>query len=85
MKHYVTMIDRFMSGWGMAEGKINLLIIECETEKDAKTIYRNAKKRSEMESVLMRSELHYFNEDTWKDKYYISRKHFDDLGDVWKG
>ena len=45
---YVTMTDKFMSGWGMAQGKINKLVLECETYEDAETVYNNACNRSEM-------------------------------------
>ena len=50
-KYYVTMTDRFMSGWGMAKGKTNKLIIECDTHEQAEIIKRNALRRSEMRFV----------------------------------
>ena len=50
-KYWVTMTDKFMSGWGMAAGLINKYIIECDNYKDAETIERNAHKRSEMKHV----------------------------------
>jgi hypothetical protein len=30
-KYWVSMTDKFMSGWGMAENKINKLVIECDS------------------------------------------------------
>ena len=36
--YYVTMTDKFMSGWGRAEGKINKFVVECETREKAETI-----------------------------------------------
>ena len=36
--YYVTMIDNFMSGWGMAKGKTNRLVITCETMTEAMTV-----------------------------------------------
>jgi len=33
---YVTMTDKFMSGWGMAEGKTNKLVLECKNLHEAK-------------------------------------------------
>ena len=35
---YVTMTDKFMSGWGMAKGKTNKLVIECENSMQAEKI-----------------------------------------------
>lgn len=49
--YYVTMIDKFMSGWGCAKGKINRLVIECRDLEDAKIVEENAKNRKEMRRV----------------------------------
>lgn len=76
---YVTMTDKFMSGWGMAEGKTNKLIIECETYEEAQTIERNARKRSEMR---------YVNITRTKPRYgrnvLPSWKKYEDMGAIWK-
>ncbi len=48
---YVTMTDKFMSGWGHAQGKTNKLIIECNTVDEAEQIERAARRRSEMKYV----------------------------------
>lgn len=76
---YVTMTDKFMSGWGMAEGKTNKLIIECETYEEAQTIERNARKRSEMR---------YVNITRTKPRYgrnvLPSWKKYTDMGAIWK-
>jgi hypothetical protein len=48
---YVTMTDKFMSGWGHAQGKTNKLIIECNTFDEAEQIERAARRRSEMKYV----------------------------------
>jgi hypothetical protein len=48
---YVTMTDKFFSGWGMAANKTNKFIVVCDSWKDAETIERNAKKRSEMKYI----------------------------------
>ncbi len=52
---YVTMTDRFMSGWGEARGKTNKLVIECETMAEAITVEQNARDRDEMKYVNIRS------------------------------
>ena len=79
-KFYVTMTDKFMSVWGMAEGKTNKLIIECDTIEQALQIERAARNRSEMRYVNIRmSKPHYGANvlETWKT--------WNDLGPVWTG
>ena len=51
MKVYVTMTDRFMSGWGCAAGKINKLVITCESWSEARVVAANAGRRSEMKYI----------------------------------
>jgi hypothetical protein len=51
MIFYVTMTDKFMSGWGAANGKINKMIVECDTIEQAEQIERAARRRSEMKYV----------------------------------
>ena len=77
-KYWVTMNDKFMSGWGMAKGKTNKLIIACETFKQAEAIERNAKKRNEMKYVNICS-----NKPQIKSHVYPSWKHFEDMGEIW--
>ena len=48
---YVTMTDKFMSGWGHAQGRTNKLIIECNTIDEAEQIERAARLRNEMKYV----------------------------------
>ena len=76
---YVTMTDKFMSGWGMAERKTNKFIVVCDSWKDAETIERNAKKRSEMK---------YINICMKKPRYgknvLESWRTFEQLGEIWK-
>ena len=79
MKYYVTMTDKFMSGWGMAANKTNKLIIECDSYKDAELIERNAKKRPEMKYVNICSKKPYYGSNI-----YASWKTFEDMGDIWK-
>lgn len=79
MKLYVTMTDKFMSGWGMAERKTNKLIVVCDSWKDAETIERNAKKRSEMNYInICMKKPRYGNNvvESWKT--------FEELGEIWK-
>jgi len=79
MPYYVTMTDKFMSGWGMAEGKTNKFIVVCETYMDAEIIQKNAEKRDEMK---------YINITDKKPRYgnnvVESWRNFDELGQIWK-
>mgnify|MGYP003338133550 FL=1 len=77
---YVTMTDKFMSGWGMSEGKTNKLIIECQNITQAMQIQRSARNRREMRYVNIRTtKPHYGSHilESWKT--------WDELGDIWKG
>lgn len=80
MKLYVTMTDKFMSGWGCATGRINKMIIECYTIEQAEQVQRVARQRPEMRRVSIR---------TTKPRYGAhiveSWKTWADLGPVWKG
>lgn len=77
---FVTMTDKFMSGWGMSEGKTNKLIIECETLQQAEQVERAAHKRPEMR---------YINIRTTKPRYGAhvleSWKAWGELGEIWTG
>jgi hypothetical protein len=77
---YVTMTDKFMSGWGMAHGKKNKLIIECETIAQALQIERTAHKRSEMRYINIRTTKPYYGANILE-----SWKKWEDLGEIWTG
>ena len=74
------MRDKFMSGWGMADGKINRLVIECNSLEDAERIERNAKNRPDMRDVFIQSKRPNYP----AKKYVVSHKHYDDMGEIWK-
>ena len=77
--YYVSMTDKFMSGWGMAEGKKAKFIVACDTYEQAETIERNAKRRSEMS---------YINIGTTKPRQrkgqILTFRTYEQLGSVWK-
>ena len=50
-KYWVTMTDKFLSGWGMAEGKTNKLVLACDNVKDAEIVMENARARTEMKYI----------------------------------
>ena len=78
--YYVTMTDKFMSGWGHADNKINKLVIECENLKDAYKIAENAAKRPEMKYInIVSVKPPYYS----TKKYYVSFKKFSDMGGKW--
>lgn len=77
---YVTMTDKFMSGWGMAKGKINKLVIECENSVQAEKIADYARRnRNEMKYINIRYSKPYYN----SSKYIISYNKYYDIGSLW--
>lgn len=77
---YVTMTDKFMSGWGKAENKVNKFIVVCETMEQAMAIERNAKKRNEMKYINI-----CFTKPCYNKERYIESVHsYDELGVIWK-
>lgn len=64
---YVTMTDKFMSGWGRARGKTNKLVISCNTYDEAETVAANARNRSEMKYVNICE-----NKPRYDDRYFVS-------------
>ncbi|MCK5614025.1 hypothetical protein KAR91_69825 [Candidatus Pacearchaeota archaeon] len=63
---YVAMTDRFMSGWGMAGGKINKLIFECKDLEEAEIVEDNARNRTDMIYINIRFKKPYYN----PNRYY---------------
>jgi len=67
--YYVTMTDNCMSGWGMAEGKKNKLVLICENMKEAMIVERNANNRNEMTYVNIRSTKPYYDSDRYLTQF----------------
>jgi hypothetical protein len=68
-----------MSGWGEAKGKINKLVIECETPDQAFLIEKNAKKRNEMKYVNF-----CLTKPSYSNSLYLtSWKRFEDMCGPW--
>lgn len=76
--YFVTMTDKFMSGWGMAKGKTNRLIIACDTYEQAKIVMKNAARRSEMKYINYHVKMPKLSKN-----HYPSYKHISELGDAW--
>lgn len=78
-KFWVTMTDKFMSGWGMAKDKTNKLVIACDTYEQAEAIERNANRRNEMKYVNICSTKPYY-----RSNVLVSERHYNDMGEIWK-
>ena len=75
---YVTMTDKFMSGWGMAEGMDAKFVIACDNSEQINIIKKAAKNRSEMIYVSVS-----YSYPRYRGKQ-VTYRHFDQLGGVWK-
>ena len=65
---YVTMTDKFMSGWGMAKGKTNKLVIECGDSMQAEKIADYARNnRDEMKYINIT-----YNKPNYNSSKYIT-------------
>ena len=58
---YVTMTDKFMSGWGPATGKLNKLVFECVDMSEAVIVEQNAQNRSDQKYINIRSTKPYYD------------------------
>ena len=75
---YVAMTDKFMSGWGMAKGKRNTFVVECDTQEQASAVFKAAEDRSEMSRVRMVRTLPRNSSGV-----LVSVRHFSELGGPW--
>lgn len=75
-RFYVSMTDRFMSGWGRAEGRINKLVFVCNSEEEVEIVSDNAHNRTDMKYI------HTYNKKPyWSGKrYLVQYKTKDDYG-----
>ena len=67
------MVDTFMSGWGKAEGKQNILIFECENKAEAYTVARYASTRNDQRDIHVYREDQQLPEFNPK-KFYVQHK-----------
>lgn len=68
-KIYVTMTDKFMSGWGMAKGKINKLIFECDNYQEAIIVANNAESRGDQKYINICSKKPHYNSEKYFAQY----------------
>ena len=50
-KYYVTATDKFLSGWGLAKGRISKFVLECDTYEEACFVEDKVSQRSDMKFV----------------------------------
>lgn len=72
--YYVTMTDVAMSGWGIARGKENKLVLECDSFQEAFNVYLYCKGHNSMRYVNIASSKPYYN----KEKFVVSRHNKED-------
>ena len=60
---YVTMTDKFCSGWGPARGLKNKLVFICSNHEQAEIVLNNALSRTDMIHVNIRTTTPYYNSD----------------------
>ena len=68
--YYVTMTDKFLSGWGKAENKIAKFINICNNYEEALIVFNNAKDRGDQKHINICTKKPYYN----KKYYYIEYK-----------
>jgi len=68
---YVTTIDTFMSGWGMAEGKTNIMIFKCDNWNEVLAVMTNANNRTDQRMITFHGRIKpVYN----KDQFYAQAK-----------
>lgn len=74
------MTDKFFSGWGhAANGRIDKLVVECDTIEQAEQIERAAHRRPEMRYINLGT-----NRPRYSPKRYtVSYKHYSELSGRW--
>jgi len=74
-RYYVACKDNFLSGWGKAKGKDNIIILTCDSLEEAEIVAENANNRSEISDVKIcplkphYSSEHYFVNEVEKPEY----------------
>lgn len=86
MKYFVTITDKFMSGWGHARGLRNKLVFECDSYDEALIVAENAENRTDQKNVNICSRRPWYSPKTcyvqfktkeeypsWYEKGYFKR------------
>ncbi|MGL5134485.1 MAG: hypothetical protein ACRC78_18310 [Planktothrix sp.] len=59
-KYYVTATDKFLSGWGLAKGKISKMVAVCDNWETAEDILARWNGRKYLKFVGIRSKKPYY-------------------------
>ena len=78
-RYYVTMTDKFFSGWGKAEGKLAKFVVVCDTLQQAEGIFLAAQNRPEMVAVNYTGIKPRYS----SNRYIVSESHVSELGEIW--
>ena len=68
-KYWVTMTDKFLSGWGMAQDKIAKYVYECDTLEMAQKVKSNAEKRTDQKNINITTSKPRYNLRTHYTQY----------------
>lgn len=72
--HYISMIDQFMSGWGLSKDKTNVLVFECASKEEAYRVMDYARQRGDMTKVAYwKKEMPTFD----PEKFFVQVKNRD--------
>ena len=74
-KYYVTMTDKFMSGWGPARNLINKLIFECDSYEQAQIVADNAAARSDQKYINIVSTKPYYSAKRYLAQYKTAQEY----------
>ena len=80
-KYWVTMTDKFMSGWGGAQGRVSKFVVACDSYVEADRVKCAAERRPEMKYVNVRVTKPHYD----AARYVTTERAYADLGPVWKG
>ena len=87
--YYVTMTDKFMSGWGMAKNLINKLILKCNNYDEAIKVEKYAQSRGDQKYInICSNKPNYYRKTFGKDytlgNYYVQIKDKNDMPNWYK-
>jgi len=73
--YYVTMTDKFMSGWGHADRLTNKLVFECETMDQAQIVADNAENRSDQNYINICLNRPSYYRSTMGEAYQVGHRY----------
>jgi hypothetical protein len=68
-RYYVSMTDKFMSGWGEARDKINKLVFICDSYSEAIIVRDNARNRTDQIYINICINKPYYNKRDYLTQY----------------